>query len=51
MTEGMPEEMKTYKYLGILDADTIKHTEMKEKINKENTTRERENYWKPKYIA
>ena len=25
-------EKETYKYLGILKADTIKHTEMKEKI-------------------
>ena len=24
-------EMETYKYLGILEADTIKHSEMKEK--------------------
>ena len=28
-------EMKIYKYLGILEIDTIKHTEMKEKIKKE----------------
>ena len=28
-------EKKTYKYLGILEADTIKQAEMKEKIKKE----------------
>ena len=28
-------ENETYKYLGILEADTIKQTEMKEKIQKE----------------
>ena len=27
-------EKKTYKYLGILEGDTIKHAEMKEKIKK-----------------
>ena len=43
-------EKKTYKYLGILEAHTIKHAEMKEKIKK-NTSGERENYSKPNYIA
>ena len=38
--------MKAYKYLGILEADTMKHAEMKEK-NKKNTTEERENNLKP----
>ena len=28
-------EKETYKYLGILEADTIKQVEMKEKIRKE----------------
>ena len=28
-------ENKTYKYLGILEADTIKQVKMKEKIQKE----------------
>ena len=36
-------ENKTYKYLGILDADTIKQVEMKDKIQKEYL-RELENY-------
>ena len=34
-------EKETYKYLGILEADTIKHAEMKENIFK-STSRERE---------
>ena len=56
MTEGIElpnqekirilREMETYKYLGILEADTIKQAEMKERIFK-NTSRERENYLKP----
>ena len=29
-------EKKTYKYFGILEADTIKQVELKEKIKKEN---------------
>ena len=29
------EEKETYKYLGLLEADTIKQEEMKEKIKKE----------------
>ena len=32
-------EKETYKYLGILEADTIKQVEMKEKIRKENLRR------------
>ena len=42
MTEGIQQpnqekirtlgKKETYKYLGILEADTIKHVEMKEKI-------------------
>ena len=42
--------IETYKYLGMLEADTIKQAEMKEKLKK-NTTGERENYSKPNYIA
>ena len=34
-------ENKTYKYLGILEADTIKLVEMKEKIKKEYLRRTR----------
>ena len=45
-----PGEKETYKYLGILEADTIIHAEMKEKIKK-NTSGERENYSKPNYVA
>ena len=43
-------EMETYKYLGILEADTIKQAEMKEK-EKKNTSGEQESYSKPNYIA
>ena len=35
---------KTYKYLGILEADTIKHADMIENFFKKNTPGERENY-------
>ena len=35
-------ENKTYKYMGILEADTIKQVEMKEKIKKEYLRRTRE---------
>ena len=51
MTEGIelpnqdkirtPEEMETYKYMGILEADTIKHVEMKEKIKERYPRRTR----------
>ena len=34
-------EKETYKYLGILEADTIKQKEMKEKIKKEYLRRTR----------
>ena len=34
-------EKETYKYLGILEADTIKQVEMKEKIQKEYLRRTR----------
>ena len=37
----MLAENETYKYLGILEADTIKQAEMKEKIQKEYLTRTR----------
>ena len=43
-------EKETYKYLGILEADTSKHAKMKKK-KKRNCSRERENYSKPYYIA
>ena len=43
-------EKKTYKYLEILEADTIKQVEMKEKTKK-NISGERESYSKPSYIA
>ena len=55
MTEGMEKirvrgEKETYKYLGILEADTIKHAKMKEKIKKEYPRR-MGNYSKPNYIV
>ena len=43
-------EKETYKYLGILEADTNKHTGMKKQIKK-HTPGERENYSKTNYIA
>ena len=43
-------EKEDYKYLGGLEADTIKHVEMKEEIKK-NTSGVRENNWKPHNIA
>ena len=46
----MLEEKETYKYLGILEADNTKQSEMKEKL-KNNASGKRENYWKPNYIA
>ena len=36
-----PEENETYKYLDILEADTIKQVEMKDKIKKEYLRRTR----------
>ena len=42
---------ETYKYLGILGADTIKQAEMKEKFLKKSISGERENNSKPNYIA
>ena len=41
---------ESYKYLGILEVDTIKHAEMNEKIKK-NTSWEQENYSKPNFKA
>ena len=47
------EENETYKYLGILEADTIKHVQMKDKIRKEylgrtkKTTRDKALQQKP----
>ena len=43
-------EKETYKYLGMLEVDTIKQEEMKEK-NEKNISRERESYSKPNYIT
>ena len=37
----IPREKETSKYLGILEADTIKQVEMKEKIKKEYLRRTR----------
>ena len=44
------EKKKTYKYLGILEADTIKQIEMEEKIKK-SISGERENYSRQNYFA
>ena len=44
-------KLETCKYLGILEAETIKQAEMKEKSNKKNPPGEQENYSKPNYIA
>ena len=44
-------EQKTYKYQGILEADTIKLVEIKEKKRKRNISGERENYSKPNYVT
>ncbi len=44
LTDGMElpnKDNETYKYLGILEADTIKQVEMKEKIQKEYLRRTR----------
>ena len=43
-------ENETYKYSGILESDTIKQVEMKNKIQKEYI-RELENYWRQNSIA
>ena len=37
-------EKETYKYLGVLEADTLKQVEMKEKILKRSISKEPENY-------
>ena len=42
-------QKETYKYLGILQADTIKQVGIKEKMK--NISGEWENYLKPNYIA
>ena len=44
-----PGKKGTYKYLGILEADTIKQVEMKEKTK--NISREPESYPRQNYIA
>ena len=43
-------EKENYKYLRILEADTIKQAKMKERT-KNSISDERENYLKPNYIA
>ena len=43
-------EQEPYKYLGILEADTIKQAEMKERMKK-TISKERENFSKPSYIV
>ena len=43
-------EKETYKYLDILEADTIKQVEMKEKLRK-NISGEPENYLRQNYVA
>ena len=43
-------EKETYKYLGILEADTIKQEEMKEKLRK-NISGEPESYSRQNYIT
>ena len=44
-------EKKTFKYLEILEADTIKDLEMKEKKNKNSISEESENYSRQNSIA
>ena len=61
MTEGIElpnqekirtfREKETYKYLEILEADTIRQVEMKEKKLKKSISGERENYSKQNYIT
>ena len=43
-------EKESYKYLGILEANTLKQMEMKEKI-KEEYLRELDTYWRHNYVA
>ena len=60
LTEGMElrnqdkirtlREKETYKYFDILEADTIKQVEMREKL-KENISGELESYSRPNYQA
>ena len=45
------KQKKTYKYLGIWEAETYKQVEMKKKMIFKNTSGERQNYSKPNYIA
>ena len=42
---------ETYKYLGILEADTLKYVEMKEQFFKKSISGERKNYSRQNYIA
>ena len=61
MTEGielpkqeklrMLREKETYKYLGILEADTLKLMEIKEKKLRKSISGKRGNYSKPNYIV
>ena len=46
----MHRKKETYKYLGILEADTIKQEEMKKKSRK-NVSGELESYSRQNYIA
>ena len=47
----MHGEKETYKYLGILEADTMKQEEMKEKNFRKNISGEPESYSRQNYIA
>ena len=38
---------ENYKYLGILEADTVKQDRNKRKMNKNSILEEKENFWKP----
>ena len=42
---------ETYKYLGILEAETIKQVEIKENIFKKSISGDQESYSKPNYIV
>ena len=44
-------EKETYKYLGILEVDTIKHVEMRENFFKRVYQKKGKNYTKPSYIT
>ena len=48
---GRIGKKETYKYLGILESNTIKYAEMKEKKFLKNTSREQKHNSKPNYIT